>query len=1587
MSTEQKRNEFLRIAAEVSLDDNRVFVVAVDGIDHAARAGSNIKTFLSSLPDPEFIPNNVKFLISGQPKENYSNYPMWIYDGCNDDICEIKVPSIQRQDIKGLVYEHFHEQHDNNYIDRLTELIDRYSGGNTLAAIFAVHEALKCQTLTELEQIFINRKLSGNINDYYNSIWAAAINEINIPYIAYRIAGALAFFNEPIDGKILSTIYECEKISISNWSNILKSLRPLLVERDGGFSILHNDVRVFLSLLIGREQDHVREVYSRLADYYIRQENKSFAYYHDTLRFLEYSGRLSDFDIVYCPDFLIAAYVKGIDISELNEVSEKMLSYVIEEKPLNWLKLRRLAVGFKTLDQIGTSEYEIETNCYREKAFRHIHVSNYECYTEKVCNWNYKILEEVFSLVVNLFENQETDRANGLYNRWFSDVSIADIYKCIGDYSEEDDYANPELNHLAKLIAKVTCNTKRWDFVKGLKREGNNDYRFALEISDNIASYAFNNFSGEDLFNALTSLEILSYHSVSNGVMLLVKDGRVKEMSSVEAALRNRVTTDMGSLLLALVRIISISLDPKSDDAKSILEYVENVRIPDGTTDTHITYYCVYCLILSYISPKTRTEIVATVLSEYIKRYPYRNQTYYSVFFNAVCYIGKWLSSRYGGETLKENVRDLEAILKNSFLKDWGYDDFDVEIRELRPLILKAFIWLSRSEAGKSRDVVDGICENLFINNPVGQLLDAGIYYYQDDHDRVTAWYSDWLDSDGRLWELPIGERNRIFTSLIDIKERYGLDYINTSDAYEILAWSVIDYASNKEYSGYQLLDWYKLLSNKNKDNILKYAKTIKDLSDKIEERGDNRAEYSINRKIYEDLFSLGFEEIKNVLNDKYYFAQLLTEPEYLVYGLIGYLQTAIIDKEEILSIWAFGISFIDWRGEDSGSCIIRLREAIEECAYRNSIPNILEALYGLAPAYIDLGAYTQKEVKTSNEELNWDNGDSSEELIHEVIDRITCYLRDTGHKGIKEGLRYKVIRLYSEGLIPSEYIESLLIHEFNNNSYSIYHNSFIGALISVVEPDFADSAIIEYIKKVLNSEFRYFSQDLPQLVEWRAGTLDDDYAESGMNELIDMHHSWMTAAGHLNTPSIPNVPDYLPYVDFGVCSDLVSSLLQIVFLIIKSDDADAVRTALSGLFALLRVNSKYISFIESKWSQFHYLAKEWMLMIYELLLEYKDGFCDQIKENLIHHCTDPDFNVALYSNLLVENILSDNKTIYVAREQDYFSDIPEHGNKKLFVKLLDHPWIVGEDVVLSQIESLNELFLEDHSDLETKAAEYAESGGIEENNLITINRHKNKYLKVVCESISIAFYRVLYKEWISGRWAGQEEKLARVVLSSSEPVITLMTPSRWPYNEGYLLKDPETFDKKTKEESKIVIKDILLQGIDDSEVVLAGAFADYSSNIEIHGYLISYFDTKYTNAELSFHVYEKNSRLLLQRRLDFEEENNFANLTLHQNGIELFKNSNFICGFSKFILDRFEWRIQNSINGTKVLDRNNQIIGRLEYHYGFRGSIGNRVNANQPLLLRWVVRRRAINEAIRKSKCPYEIKTVIDYYCTSNID
>lgn len=302
-------------------------------------------------------------------------------------------------------------------------------------------------------------------------------------------------------------------------------MRPLLVETNGNYTILHNDIRVYLSRIIGRDNDWIEEVYSFLASYYINlsEEEKGYSYYNDVLRFLIYAKRASEFKNIFTPDFIISSFVYGIGINEIYSRANDFLKRTIDENVIDWEQMKCLAFGYLTIDQIEKSQKEIEGANFRTTN-QYIPVNSYECYVKPLASWNSEIITSVLSLASDLIDNNHADRAEALLYNWFYDVTLEQIYDCVKVNDGNDDgWLSPEYRNIGNLIGKTACFTQSTFLLKNLSELCEKSRLFTGAVCDSAMRSAFKYLVGNDLYSTLADIELILLDTLVERKHLFVK--------------------------------------------------------------------------------------------------------------------------------------------------------------------------------------------------------------------------------------------------------------------------------------------------------------------------------------------------------------------------------------------------------------------------------------------------------------------------------------------------------------------------------------------------------------------------------------------------------------------------------------------------------------------------------------------------------------------------------------------------------------------------------------------------------------------------------------------------------------------------------------------------------------------------------------------------------------------------------------------------------------------------------------------------------------------------------------------------------
>lgn len=1577
LSIEELRKEFLRIVSDIYNEKKETIVIAIDGIDHAARAGKN-ETFLNTLPSPEFLPDGVKVLISGQPEASYPNYPNWL-KRTNKYVEKIFVPGITREDIKALVLSKVSDSRQAEY-DAITDVVVTYCKGNTLSAIFAVYEACFAENVVDFEQNIKNRQLSCDIEQYYQYIWDNVVTKLSrYGFMDYRLAGVFALLNERVDENTLTAIFDDISLPPSEWKNILKSLKPLLIEENNYYTILHNDVRVFFAGILNADPDYVTEISCNIVTYYLNQKIKTESYYHDIIRFMIMSERFADIALILKPDFVIEAYVNRVSLNELREVGNDELKRQIKKQQVNWFVIQQLYTYFATISQIETSKIEIEESCdFVEKYIPHL-VQYHECFVESLNNWDTDLICKVLQCVAELYENGKEQRAINTFSRWFSDLTITDIWNSLINNGllhqmrfEDDEILSDDAKQIGKLLGKAICWSNAYEMLN-ITVVDSAQKEFFFYISDSLFNEICRSSDTETIKKYINYCKGISRDNLMTNIKRLLYVKEYSKIGAIENALRERLLkNEEGCIIDYFLRIVANTISNDFEEAfQKYCVIKKNFGIQRTTDSNELFIFLILAIVSGYLERDKDHIVVASEITDiFMKAYSFKNRSYYAVLYNICVSIGQWIYSKQFNKVFYQSAEEIGRLLKRLLIENWKVGDSDYRLFEVLPIGLIALIDLADDSDEKYRVAIKNFFEEYYKEYPISRPTEPGIYFFRNEPERIIEWKESNLGSEGKVWELPIGERNTYIHKFIESIYKYGLtDIIDICEILERSRWSIIGYASHKEYSVSELLESYNELVERNPSYIQKYARTIMEISIQSDELGDNRASWEVNRKIYHDLFFSGIESIKGVFAMPEDVCRILQEPTLLANGIIGYLEgNSFFEKRELISLWIFFNGILDSRDSTNGKefkkCILLLKKAAIENGFVITDYDLKK--YGLNGYNSIFFQEKQSALDTTVEIINEDAAIMS---IHAYISGKDSNLYASTIVDCLEVLKQND-QVYLDSL------HKLAENEFSQEIHGLQYETLKQYILRNLPLVEAENYIVSYLMKKFDDNRFYVAADLREISKILMYHLDEEYSKQSIESIISMQRSWQTASGHLpdfsSVQSCSNITESIFYeiVQIEDKTTIFDLLFRWLMVCLLCDDADQVYISLQSLYQLISLDNKYVKEIEENWQLYHYRAKEWIIMIYELLLTKDCDFKEVLYGSILKHTEDDDFNIVLYSWMIIFKFYPEIESSFAVKHKLFFDNIPDKGYQKLIYAPNENPWVTDLSMTYSCLRRMERLFCEQYVDIEKRVVSYNLNNNYSYN-IISTNRRKQ--IKVVIYPLVKALFDVIYKDLYRGRWdASDLVDLASVLLSGTEPSVLLQPADWWTQSGGYIIEDVDQFLNQTPEEQKKGVQSCFSKGLLEDEVVIGGVLIDYSHKVELHCYMITYLDWDmncFINP-LDIQLYNKR---FLWHDLDCYFEEVYSNLTVLNKGVESFRDTLLPCVLSKTVMDNYGWKIKYE-DGFKIYSQSEEIIGRFEKFDTINHDFYNRTTSNVPMIMRWVLRKSEYDSIISETEEKKEI-------------
>jgi len=427
------REEVLRLSVLLGRARGVPTVIAIDGIDHAARAMSGTggdPLLLGSLLPPDRFPPEIVFLIAGQPNPAY---PFWL-QGHHDDVRLLTLPPIAIADIV-VELSARPEMLDPDQIDAAARVIESLAKGNTLASVYGAHEARQVSDAAALENRLKTRRLDSGLDAYYRSIWDAALKEYRgaSPALDISLATALSISSARLTGSLLRSFFPDLALSARDWNSVCRSLAPIVDEENGTFAVFHNDVRVSLSARLAADSEGFREAASSMAEHLIAAKPTPETYL-DLFRLLDFAGRASEKPRVFSASFVAHASGLGRPLDEIMTFARESVRAV--SPATGWNGVHELGLGLATLQQ-----WRMTLDIRKPPSPRTMRLPDVLPSEPRVVprtSWTINILRQLMLDVGAILESGDVERAAGLLRRWLGSATPGDVLKLFDEATGHD---------------------------------------------------------------------------------------------------------------------------------------------------------------------------------------------------------------------------------------------------------------------------------------------------------------------------------------------------------------------------------------------------------------------------------------------------------------------------------------------------------------------------------------------------------------------------------------------------------------------------------------------------------------------------------------------------------------------------------------------------------------------------------------------------------------------------------------------------------------------------------------------------------------------------------------------------------------------------------------------------------------------------------------------------------------------------------------------------------------------------------------------------------------------------------------------
>jgi len=1180
------RTHVLRVANALGERRGRPFVIAIDGIDHAARSGAASESLLASLVPPDQVPPCVAFLIGGQPPDAYANYPVWLR-APTSGVRRVDLPRLTGEDTGNLLRARLPNKTQLELANAARD-IWHVCRGHTLSTVFAVEESVIQQDLSTIAEHLAARDLASGVDAYYERIWASATTAIMEPGIALRVASALCLMPVRITPLLLAEILDDRARPTALLGDMLRRLKPLVVEEEGGFRLFHNDVRVHLLRLLQADPNVYRDCASRLADYLLRSDEARarHAVAHDLLSI---AGRWADLAALFTPKYVLEGHAIGRSLTELTDQGLRSAD-ALTSLQQDWDATHSLATGLQTLEQLRSSlEWRSAPHELRRTTEGEIPTRLAERRVPRRADWTRDLVGAALADIADLRTLGEVARAKAAFERWFTDLSPREVLEAV---EVKDETVGPQRNEqVASLLTSLGSLSASLQVELPVSSAEPRQVPESDKPDDSELVYSAEAAFSRGLLDAAAAcvdrtvfrntIQRLSTFYLQDAQKLLARlidardwyrCGYFLEIVRVPRGANwdFRLQAAIAAALVGKPSLHRKWIGPLVADRSAVVRGSTSTGVAMHGELQQVTAMAMNAFVFGYAAPSCEPGVIREEIEAVYHRTSRgeSRDALMSLTLRAAAMLGSYVAT-----TMKAKPRALHitpAIVARTIsalfagIKEppnhipFGYHDVAatmvrgiVDCAKYDPAVW-AMVYPALRDHLVSQENVDVFVETIW-----QVLADGG------SRRELLAFAESWLGSAGKAWREAPADRHDVVTRLSRLLDEIG-EYQVATMARSRLPWADIGYSGHKEYSLHAPLEWFELLATRDPSSWEVDGLRLLAISLEASRVGDNRMSSSVEDQVLTAACIVGPNAVARIANAPD--SDVGPGHRAILSGLLGMAKATPLREDDIRAIWGFFVGQLCWQADSDRRRLAEARHVLSEALRRIGAQNQIAWMASKAPAEFACAMDKRDEDAVASEP----SADVAKQAI--VVEMANaCSTQDW--KAIAAALERIVTEnpAQSSALVAQAWAALGLRPERNwwyDGAGPAYE--LIYPLLTPIE---RWQGVLRAVKGRAYDVPAYLAntlaENLDNFCRLAASTHTLDSVRSGLRRLLDMHELWISGGGHL--PPCPTMPlAATSKAETPWSSFLASQLLKLV----AYDEMEYVAASLRGLKTLVSIDS-----------------------------------------------------------------------------------------------------------------------------------------------------------------------------------------------------------------------------------------------------------------------------------------------------------------------------------------------------------------------------------------------------------------------------